>query len=152
MSRRVDRLNEQLKREIAHIVHLEVKDPRVGATVVTAVETAPDLTFARVFVSMPADQAAETLEGLGAAAPFIRSALAQRLELRRVPELRFQRDRTMERAQRIEELLAEVMPDQDRAAEDEGDEAEGAEGAEGAAGAGGGEGDEGWEGQEPGRE
>jgi ribosome-binding factor A len=53
---------------------------------------------------------ASTLEGLGAAAPFLRTTLGKTLHVRRVPELRFQPDRSYEHAQRIEEVLSEVIP------------------------------------------
>lgn len=109
---RIERVNEQLKREISRIVVGEVQDPRVSAVTVTRVITAPDLTLARVFVQLMGDpsERKETLEGLEAATPFIRSTLGQRLRMRRVPELRFERDRSLEHAQRIEALLAEVAP------------------------------------------
>jgi ribosome-binding factor A len=109
---RIERVNEQLRRELSQIVVGEVKDPRVGPLSVTRVVTAPDLTLARVFVQITGDdeERKETLAGLRAATPFIRTALGQRLPLRRVPELRFERDRNLEHALRIEELLREAAP------------------------------------------
>ena len=117
---RIKRVNEQLKREISRIVVREVNDPRVDAVTVTRVSAAPDLTFARVHVQLLGDESdrAETMEGLRAATPYIRTLLADRIEMRRVPELRFERDRSMEHAMRIEELLAEVSTGEDRADED----------------------------------
>jgi ribosome-binding factor A len=110
MSRRVERLNEQLKREITEILRMEAKDPRLGVVTVTAVEASADLSTARVHVSALGDDAEkeETLEGLRAAAPFVRSELGRRLHVRRVPELRFELDRSLERALRIEELLEQA--------------------------------------------
>jgi ribosome-binding factor A len=107
---RIERVNEQLKREISRIVIGEVADPRVGGATVTRVSAAPDLTFARVHVQILGDEAerAETLKGLRAAGAFIRRALAGRLSMRRVPELRFEEDRSLERLKRIETLLAEA--------------------------------------------
>jgi len=114
MSRRLTRLNEQLKREIAEIVRWEVADPRVGPATVTGAEVAPDLTTARVFVALigTPEERRESLEGLEAAAPFIRSQLADRLELRHTPSLRFIPDDTIAQARRIEELLSEVEPEE----------------------------------------
>mgnify|MGYP001239012380 CR=1 FL=1 len=108
--RRIERLNEQLKREITEILRLEVKDPRVGWATLTGVETSPDLSIARVYVSLMGEEEekAQTLAGLRAAAPFIRTELGRRLYLRRAPELRFEVDRTLERAMRIERLLHEA--------------------------------------------
>jgi ribosome-binding factor A len=109
---RKGRLNEQLRREISQILMSEVQDPRVGGVTVTRVSAAPDLTLARVFVQLTGDEAErkETMAGLAAAMPFVRSTLGQRLPMRRVPELRFEVDRNLEHALRIESLLREVGP------------------------------------------
>lgn len=127
-SKRIARLNEQLKREIAELVRTEVRDPRVGLVSITGVQTSADLGVARVFVRILGDDAerAENMEGLEAAAPFLRRALGQLLHLRKIPELRFQEDRSLERAQRIEEILAQVLPDEE---EEGGSDPEGEEGA-----------------------
>jgi ribosome-binding factor A len=127
---RIKRINEQLRRELSQIVVGEVKDPRVGPVSITRVLTAPDLTLARVFVLLAGDdgEREETLEGLRAATPFIRSALGQRIPLRRVPEIRFEPDRNLDHALRIEELLREAGPippaDPDPVEGEEGDTAE----------------------------
>ncbi len=108
--RRVERLNEQFRREITEILRGEAKDPRVGQATITGVRTAPDLSFARVFVAPGADEAAEQelLKGLRAALPFLRRELGARMRIRRVPELRFEIDRALAYGQRIEQLLHEV--------------------------------------------
>jgi len=110
--RRIQRLNEQLKREITGLLIREVRDPRVRQVTITGVEVTADLWMARVFVTLQGDEAqrAEALEGLEAAAPFIRRALGRELRIRRVPELRFMVDTALERAHRIESLLREVIP------------------------------------------
>lgn len=111
-SKRIARLNEQLKREIAELVRTQVRDPRVGSVTVTAVDVTTDIGYARVFVSTSGDPdvRAATLDGLRAAAPFLRTALGRILTVRRVPELRFEEDKTMEHARRIEQVLSEVLP------------------------------------------
>ncbi|MBI4545557.1 MAG: 30S ribosome-binding factor RbfA [Gemmatimonadetes bacterium] len=111
--RRIERLNEQLKREIAAIVRHEVKDPRVGPAAITAAEVTPDLALARIYVSVAGGESekAQTLEGLRAAAAFIRGELGRRLRIRRTPELHFELDRALEHALRIERLLQEMRPD-----------------------------------------
>ena len=109
--KRSQRLNEQFKREIAEIVQTEVADPRIGMVVVTGAKVAPDLSSAQIYVSIGGDQEEkkqETLEGLNAAAAFIRSQLGKRLTIRKIPQLRFQRDTSQEYANKIERLLAEV--------------------------------------------
>jgi len=111
-SKRIARLNEQLKREIAELVRTQVRDPRVGPVTVTAVDVTTDIGYARVFVWTSGDPEARaaTLEGLRAAAPFLRTALGRILTVRRVPELRFEEDKSMEHARRIEQVLSEVLP------------------------------------------
>ncbi len=113
MSKRLARLNEQLKREISALLRTGVRDPRVGVVTITGVDTARDLGSARVFVRILGDEAERdaSLAGLQAAAPFVRRELGQMLRIRRVPELRFQEDRSMDHAMRIEALLGEVLPE-----------------------------------------
>lgn len=109
-SRRVQRLNEQLKREISQLLRTQVQDPRIGEVTVTGVKVAPDLTLARVWVHLAGEEAqrATALEGLEAAAPFLRRQLGGLLRIRRIPELEFREDPTLERALRIEAILKEV--------------------------------------------
>mgnify|MGYP002624522979 CR=1 FL=1 len=112
MSRRLARFAEQLRRELSELIRTEVRDPRVGTVTITGVEVAGDLGSAQVFVRAlgGAAELERSLEGLEAAAPFLRTALGKVLHVRRVPELRFRADRSFEGAQRIEEVLAEVLP------------------------------------------
>lgn len=124
--RRIERLNEQLKRELTDVLYTSVRDPRIGHVTVTEVRATPDLDHARVFVTgmgtEPDRQA--SLEGLEAAATWIRRELGQRLHIRRVPELSFEWDATLEHARRIERLLDEVRPRPDDASKRAGGDAE----------------------------
>ncbi len=131
-SRRIERFNEQLKREITVLVREEVRDPRIGMATVTAVEVSRDFSVARVYVSIMGDEAAkgESLEGLRAAAPFIRTELGRRLRVRRVPELRFELDRSLEYAMKIERLLHEALPERDAAEPAPDDDAHSADGGD----------------------
>lgn len=127
-SRRIARLNEQLKREIAELVRTSVRDPRVGVVSVTGVEVAGDLGSARVFFRTLGGEAerADALHALQAAAPFIRRELGRILHIRRIPELRFQEDRSLEQAERIERILSEVLPpDEEPQGEADEDEEDG---------------------------
>lgn len=110
-NRRIERLNEQLRREISDILRRDVRDPRVGIPTVTRVEVTPDFWVARVFVRLVGteDEKKEAVAGLEAAAPFVRRALGG-LRMRRVPEIRFESDTTLEHATRIEELLRDNTP------------------------------------------
>jgi len=114
-NRRIARLNEQMKREISGILLREVQDPRVGMPTVTGVAVTPDLFFASVYVrpdpTLGDDPERAFLDGLAMAAPFIRRELGRTLKVRRVPELRFEEDRTLDQARRIEEILRGVRAD-----------------------------------------
>ena len=111
ITKRLARLNEQLKREVSELVRRKVRDPRVGLVTITSVEVAGDLGSARVYVRTqdPNDELNESLAGLEAAAPFLRRELGRLLHLRRVPELRFQQDHSLDQARRIEEILSDVV-------------------------------------------
>lgn len=113
MSRRVERLSAQLKRELAALIRTRVKDPRVGVVTVHHVRVTQDLTEATVFVRVLGDDAdtRTALEGLAAAAPFLRRELGSAMKIRRAPELTFKEDESLDQALRIEELLSEVRPE-----------------------------------------
>ena len=110
--RRTDRVEELLKQEVARLVREEVKDPRVGFATVMDVSVSPDLRHARVFVSVLGDDAEReaTIAALQRARGFIRARIGQEVTLKYLPEIRFELDRTLERAARIEELLGEAGP------------------------------------------
>lgn len=105
--RRTERLNRLFQEELARLIRVELKDPRVQTATITAVETTSDLAHATVYVRTLGDRldVGEAIEGLESASGYIRRELGQELRLRRIPELHFEVDRTLERAQRIEELL-----------------------------------------------
>lgn len=113
MSKRRARLNEQLRRELSELIRTQVRDPRVGLVTITGVDVAADLGSARVYVRVVGgpEEMGRSLQGLEAAASFLRTALGRILHVRRVPELRFREDRSYEGAARIEQVLAEVLPE-----------------------------------------
>jgi ribosome-binding factor A len=96
MSRRTERIAEQLRSEIARVLREEANDPRTRLVTLTRVDVAPDLSNALVFWSAldirDADSAEDTQHALESAASFVRRHLAQSLPLRRVPALRFRYD------------------------------------------------------------
>src|SRR6266496_1430713 len=111
LGRRIDRIEEQLRIELGEIIEREIQDPRIGLATVTAVKVSPDLSHARVFVTVLGDatQRKKTLEGLRSAASFVRRSLSKRLHhMRRIPELSFDYDESVEKGIRIEELLGQI--------------------------------------------
>ena len=101
------RLSQAIREEIETILEGELGDPRIGLANVTSVEMADDARSARVLVHVAGDEAEaeRTLEGLSAAKNYVRHELAERLQLRRPPELYFQIDRADELEGRVDELL-----------------------------------------------
>ena len=112
--RRVDRLEEQFRIEISEIIEREIHDPRVGLASVTGVKISPDLRHARVFITALGgeDDHKRTLQGLRSAASYVRHSLSKRLHhLKRIPELLFEYDESVEKSFRIEKLLDEIKPE-----------------------------------------
>ena len=102
-----ERLSEAIREEIETILEGELRDPRIGLASVTSVMMAQDSRSARIMVSVAGDdaEAERTLEGLAAARNYVRHELAERLRLRRPPELYFQVDRADQLESRVDELL-----------------------------------------------
>jgi ribosome-binding factor A len=117
-NRRVSRVSSLIKREISQMLLQEIKDDRVGTGMVsiTDVDVSGDLQHAKIFVSIYGTETAkaETMEGLKACTPFIRRELGHRIRLRRTPELIFLEDTSLERGDRLLNLLnqiKEIHPD-----------------------------------------
>lgn len=104
---RMQSVGREVQRAISEILRTEIDDPLIGFVTVTDVEMSPDLKHARIYVSVLGsdEEKTESMKGVRRAGKFIRGQLAERVELRYVPELRFELDETAEKAQRIEELL-----------------------------------------------
>ena len=102
------RLSQAIREEIETILEGELADPRIGLASVSSVVMADDARSARVMISVAGDEAEaeRTLEGLAAARNYVRHELAERLRLRRPPELYFQIDRADELQSRVDELLS----------------------------------------------
>lgn len=111
-SRRVSRVSSLIKREISQMLLNEIKDERVGAGMVsiTDVDVSGDLQHAKVFVSIygSPEAKAETMEGLRSSAAFVRRELGSRMRLRRTPEVVFLEDASLERGDRMLNLLNQI--------------------------------------------
>ena len=108
---RPDRVGDQIRQELSEILSRgEVHDPGIGFITLTRVQVTPDLQLARVFYTSLGDQKArmETARALDRATPFLRRQIGGRLRLRRVPELEFRFDESIERQDRIEQILRDL--------------------------------------------
>ena len=110
---RLNRINEELKREISNIINYEVTNSNVtGIVSVTSVKITPDLRYAKVYVSiLNSKNVKQTLAGLKSSSGFIRSRVAEKVNLRVTPELIFELDDSMQYGQKIDAILKEVMKD-----------------------------------------
>jgi len=135
MSARVQRVADQIQRELALLIQMEVNDPRVGMVSVTDVEVSRDLAHAKIYVTVlntmtddsqvnestlsePGDldklEIEENINALNKAAGYLRSLLAKRLSTRSVPKLRFYYDGSIERGQQLSSLIDSALAaDQD---------------------------------------
>ena len=101
------RIAEDIKRDVAALLQSEIKDPRVGMVTISRVEVSPDLVHAKVFITLMDDghELAASLQALNHAAGYMRRALAKRLRLRIVPQLRFVHDESVVRGARLSALI-----------------------------------------------
>ena len=114
-SNRMDKINEELRKELSIIIDTDLKNPHItGMISVTKVKTSPDLRYARVYISLlNCKNVKETLDGLKSASGFMRTEIARRINLRYTPELRFEIDDSMEYGARIEKILKEIIPNKE---------------------------------------
>ena len=115
MSRRTERISEQIQSDLASVLREQASDPRIGLVTITRVDVAPDLSHALVFWSALAsdddDEIARIEAGLESAAPFLRRQLARTSTLRRMPELRFRFDPSLALGSRTLRVLKELEDD-----------------------------------------
>jgi ribosome-binding factor A len=107
---RPDRVGEEIRHALAQLLTRQVQDPGIGFLTLTRVKVSPDLQLARVYYTLLGDpkQRRETERALERATPFLRRQLGRRIRLRRVPELRFQFDESVEHQDRIERILLDL--------------------------------------------
>jgi ribosome-binding factor A len=121
---RLQRISDRIREEISAMLVRDIQDPRLNGIFITEVTVDRELAYAEVYVSAVEgqDRSKEIIEGLEHARGFLRSTLAQRIELRAFPRLRFHWDVTPERAAHIEKILASLRDEtkpQETMADDE---------------------------------
>ena len=107
---RIQRISDRIREELSEILLQEISDPRLAGVSVTDVKVDRELYFADIFVSaVEGSSRSETiLNGFHHAQGYLRHSLAQKIELRTFPQLRFHWDPTFERAERIESIIASL--------------------------------------------
>ncbi|NCF61777.1 MAG: 30S ribosome-binding factor RbfA [Gammaproteobacteria bacterium] len=103
---RSERVAGTLRRELAQLIQLEVKDPEVGFIGLSDVEVSRDLAHAKVFITVfEPEKAVSSVKALNRAAGYLRSRLGQKMRIRSVPELHFEHDASVETGQRMDSLI-----------------------------------------------
>ncbi len=113
MSRRLQRLSVLFQRELSALIREELRDPRIGMIVsITRIDISSDLENATVHTSILGDAEIkrDTISGLKAAGPFLKRHLLHRLRIKKVPNLDFELDETIEDAARVLDLMKKVSP------------------------------------------
>ena len=112
VNNRINRIDEEYKKELSNIIDRELKDPNItGLISVTKVKVTTDLKYAKVYVSiMGSKNLKDTMKGLKNASGYIRTELAKRINLRNTPEIIFEIDDSIEYGAKIDNILKEIMP------------------------------------------
>ena len=126
---RVDRIGDQMQRELAQLIQREVKDPRVGMVTVNAVKVSRDLGYADIYVSLlsteelteESPEVKESLAALNKASGFLRGQVGRAMKLRVMPHLRFHFDTLQGYSRRMDNLIREAVGDKPAVSRDEGD-------------------------------
>lgn len=109
MNHRQSRVNATIIKYITDIIQFSLKNPHIRFVTVTDAQVTPDHTYAKIYVSfMGAEDSLKQLEILRKAKGFIRTELAQRMDIYKVPELAFFLDDSFERAEKLEKTIAEA--------------------------------------------
>lgn len=106
---RTERIAEQVQRELAELIRLEVKDPRIRMLTLTGVEVARDYSHAKVFYTTLEGENKAVQQGLERASGFLRSQLAHRMKLRVTPQLHFVYDASVERGSHLSQLIDQAI-------------------------------------------
>lgn len=110
-SNRMIRINDEIRKEISEILRADIKDPRVGViTSVIKVDTTNDLKYCKVYVSILGDdeKKKEVMDVLSKAAGYVRSLIANRINLRVTPELKFILDDSLEYSFKIDKIIKDI--------------------------------------------
>lgn len=112
-SHKLERVNEELKRELSNIINYELKNSKVtGIISITKVSVTPDLRYARVWITaINCKNKKETLLGLKQSSGFIRSSIAKKVNMRITPEFVFEFDESIEYGAKIDSILNDIMKD-----------------------------------------
>mgnify|MGYP003290246049 CR=1 FL=1 len=108
MSVKIDRLNNMFVKEISKIIHEEIKDKDIGFVTITEARITNDLSFAKIYITALDDNREKVLNSLNKASGFIRSLLCDRVKIRKMPEIHFVYDESIEYGKKIEDIIERI--------------------------------------------
>lgn len=108
MSIKIDRLNNAFIEKISEILHDDIKDRDVKLVTITDVKITNDLSFAKVYFTSLDDDREKVLKALNKASGFIRSKMCEKIEIRKMPEIHFVYDESIEYGKKIEDIIERI--------------------------------------------
>lgn len=108
MSIKIDRLNNMFVEEISKIIHNEIKDKDVGFVTVTDARITNDLSFAKIYITSLNNDREKTLKALNKASGFIRTMLCDKVKIRKMPEIHFVYDESIEYGKKIDDIIERI--------------------------------------------
>lgn len=108
MSVKIDRLNNTFAREISKIIHEEIKDKDIGFVTITDVRITNDLSFSKIYITTLDNDRQKVLNSLNKASGFIRTLLCDRVKIRKMPEIHFVYDESIEYGKKIEDIIERI--------------------------------------------
>ena len=112
MSVKTDRIASNIVKEISYILMLETKNPDLKFVTITDCHLSSDLSYAKVYYTTMNDDKKEVNKDLNEAAGFIRRELAERIDIRHIPELEFVYDESIEYGKKIENIIEQIHEDE----------------------------------------
>ena len=108
MSIKIDRLNNMFVEEISKIIHEEIKNKDVGFVTITDARITNDLSFAKVYITTLDNDREKVLNALNKSSGFVRSLLCDRIKIRKMPEIHFVYDESIEYGKKIEDIIERI--------------------------------------------
>ena len=108
MSIKIDRLNNMFVEEISKIIHDEIKNKDVGFVTITDARITNDLSFAKIYITTLDNNREKVLNALNKSSGFIRSLLCDRVKIRKMPEIHFVYDESIEYGKKIEDIIERI--------------------------------------------
>lgn len=108
MSVKIDRLNNMFVEEISKIIHEEIKDKDIGFVTITEARITNDLSFAKIYFTSLGNNREKVIGSLNKASGFIRTLLCDRVKIRKMPEIKFVYDESIEYGKKIEDIIERI--------------------------------------------